>query len=169
MAPPEINCPVQDCIQTFQGDLPAEVLVSLINLHKEAVHSSSNGRPPATSTPKPEKVRRPVITAAGTSEDWVYFLNRWDDYKKATHLGNEDIAFQLLECCDEKLRKDLTRTFGPMATKNEQTIIQNIKTLAVRQENIMVARVQLSQMKQDRDEPIRAFAARLRGQAGVCD
>ena len=50
-----------------------------------------------------------------------------------------------------------------MATKNEQTIIQNIKTLAVRQENIMVARVQLSQMKQDRDEPIRAFAARLRG------
>ncbi|GFO25984.1 enzymatic polyprotein [Plakobranchus ocellatus] len=33
----------------------------------------------------------------------------------------------------------------------------------------MVARVQLQQMRQDRDEPIRAFAARLRGQAGVCN
>lgn len=32
----------------------------------------------------------------------------------------------------------------------------------------MVARVQLQQMRQDRDEPVRAFAARLRGQAGVC-
>ena len=33
----------------------------------------------------------------------------------------------------------------------------------------MVARVQLQQMQQDRDEPVRAFAARLRGQAGVCN
>ena len=32
----------------------------------------------------------------------------------------------------------------------------------------MVARVQLQSMQQDRDEPVRAFAARLRGQAGVC-
>ena len=32
----------------------------------------------------------------------------------------------------------------------------------------MVARVKLQQMRQDRDEPVRAFAARLRGQAGVC-
>ena len=167
MAPPVIDCPVQDCAQTFQGDLAPEVLVSLINLHRQAVHSE-NTRAPAAPNPKPEKVRRPVVTAAGTSEDWVYFLNRWDDYKKATHLSNEDIAFQLLECCEEKLRKDLTRTFGPMATKDEQTIIKNIKTLAVRQENVMVARVQLSQMRQDRDEPVRTFAARLRGQASVC-
>ena len=35
----------------------------------------------------------------------------------------------------------------------------------------MVARVQLQQMRQDRDEPVRAFAfaARLRGQASVCN
>ena len=32
----------------------------------------------------------------------------------------------------------------------------------------MVARVALHHMKQDRDEPIRAFVARLKGQAGVC-
>ena len=32
----------------------------------------------------------------------------------------------------------------------------------------MVARVKLQQMRQDRDEPVRAFADRLRGQAGVC-
>ncbi|XP_014676386.1 PREDICTED: uncharacterized protein LOC106816320 [Priapulus caudatus] len=32
----------------------------------------------------------------------------------------------------------------------------------------MVARVTLHNMRQDRDEPIRSFGARLRGQAGVC-
>ncbi|XP_048575650.1 uncharacterized protein LOC116619407 [Nematostella vectensis] len=32
----------------------------------------------------------------------------------------------------------------------------------------MVARVQLHNMRQDRDEPIRSFCARLRGQASVC-
>ena len=43
-----------------------------------------------------------------------------------------------------------------------------IKRLAVREENTMVARVQLHNMRQDRDETIRSFDARLRGQAGIC-
>ena len=33
---------------------------------------------------------------------------------------------------------------------------------------LIVARVTLHNMKQDRGEPIRAYGARLRGQAGVC-
>ena len=90
------------------------------------------------------------------------------DYKAATHLAGPDIVYQLLECCDEALRKDTTRAFGSLSTSDETTVLANIKTLAVRQENIMVARVQLQQLRQDRDEPVRAFAARLRGQAGVC-
>ena len=113
-------------------------------------------------------MKRPTISAAGTSEEWAYFLQRWSDYKAATHLTGSDIVYQLLECCDEMLRKDLTRTFGALASSDESTILKNIKTLAVRQENVMVAREQLQQMRQDRDEPVRAFSARLRGQAGVC-
>ena len=33
----------------------------------------------------------------------------------------------------------------------------------------MVARVALQNMRQDRDEAIRSYAARLRGQANICD
>ena len=43
-----------------------------------------------------------------------------------------------------------------------------MKILAVREENVMVARATLHNMKQDRGEPIRTYGARLRGQAGVC-
>ena len=114
-----------------------------------------------------EKVRRPTVTAAGTSEEWSYFELRWSEYKAATRLTGTDIVYQLLECCEDNLQKDLT--FGALTSQDEQTILTNIKSLAVRQENIMVACVQLQQMRQDRDKPVRAFAARLRGQVSVCN
>ncbi len=66
---------------------------------------------------------------------------------------------QLLECCDEQLRKDLTRNAGGTLTgKTEDEVLAVIKTLAVREENVMVARATLHNMKQ-------AYGARLRGQA----
>ena len=68
----------------------------------------------------------------------------------------------------KSLRKDLTRTYGTLNSSTEQVVLNSIKSLAVRAENILVARVQLGQIRQDRDEPVRAFAARLRGQASVC-
>ena len=40
--------------------------------------------------------------------------------------------------------------------------------LAVREENTMVARVTLHNMRQDREETVRSFGARLGGQAGIC-
>ena len=74
-----------------------------------------------------------------------------------------------VECCDEQLRKDLTRNAGGTLTHLAiEDVLKAIKRLAVHEENIMVARVTLHDMQQDHDEPVRAFGARLRGQAGVC-
>ena len=108
------------------------------------------------------KVKRPSITSAGTTEDWQYFKSRWSDYVKATKL---DKIIQLLECCDEQLRKDLTRDAGGTLTGMTRP---SVRSLAVREENTMVARVTLHNMRQDRDEPVRTYGASLRGQAGVC-
>ena len=170
MADP-IQCPAPDCQTSWPANTPPEVLLSLINLHARTAHpvDPAAAPTPATCAPKAERVKRPTVTAAGTSEEWSYFELRWSEYKAATHLSGTDVAHQLLECCDESLRKDLTRTFGALTSKDENTILTSIKSLAVRQENIMVARIQLQQMRQDRDEPVRTFAARLRGQAGVCN
>ena len=43
-----------------------------------------------------------------------------------------------------------------------------MRSIAVHEENTMVARVTPHSMNQDRDETIRSVDARLRGQAGVC-
>ena len=162
---PDIKCPAPQCGHKFSDDLDVEILTRMIDLHARTAH------PPPTATAAPakaEKVKRPTVSAAGSSEEWAYFTQRWADYKAATHLQGPDVVFQLLECCDDSLRKDLTRAFGSLSGASEDTVIRNIKTLAVRQENVMVARVRLQTMRQDRDEPVRAFAARLKGQAGVC-
>ncbi|GFO16879.1 hypothetical protein PoB_004338400 [Plakobranchus ocellatus] len=76
--------------------------------------------------------------------------------------------FQLLECYDEALRKDLTRSFRNLTSYDEPTLLVHIKSLAVGQKNVMVAPLQLQQRTQDRDEPVRVFSACLKGQANVC-
>ena len=163
---PIIQCPVANCSYVTE-DVDAVVAASLLNLH--ATDHATRATPSTAITPQVEKVKRPTISPAGTSEDWSYFQSRWSEYKAATKIQGNDIVIQLLECCDEQLRKDLTRNAGgSLSGKPEASVMAAIKSLPVREENCMVARVQLHQMRQDRDEPIRCFGARLRGQAGIC-
>ena len=144
----------------------------LLSVHSSGTHTAqghASAAPVVIPNTKLEKVRRPTISAAGSSEDWSYFLTRWGDYVAATNVTGKDKVIQLLECCDEQLRKDLTRNAGGSLTNSTaEEVMEAIKKLAVREENTMVARVQLHNMRQDRDETIRSFGARLRGHAGVC-
>jgi hypothetical protein len=99
----------------------------------------------------------------------VVVLARWQDYVEATKISGKDKVIQVLECCDEQLRKDLTRNAGGSLTgKTVEEIMNAMKRLDVRDENAMVARVQLQNMRQDRDETILSFCARLCGQAAGC-
>ena len=89
----------------------------------------------------------------------------------AVRLTGTDVAIQLLECLEPKLRRDVTRNVVdplPIEYFSETNLLAAIKALAVREENPKVARVALSRMVQDWGEPIRSFAARLRGQSEVC-
>lgn len=161
---PAIDCPIDGCTYVTP-DVEAIIAAALLTTHA-TIH---NKRTTDAVAAKVEKVKRPEISSAGSSEDWSYFTSRWQDYVEATKVTGKDLVIQLLECCDEQLRKDLTRTAGGTLTnKSEGDVLTAIRRLAVREENAMVARVALHNMHQDRDEPIRSFGARLRGQAGVC-
>lgn len=156
-------CPFENCKFSIAANTDANVVVQLLRMHEAAAHA----RPSVSITA--DRVSRPQVSATGSSEDWEYFISRWTDYKNAVHLTGSDCVLQLLECCDETLRRDLTRSSGgSMAAKPEVEVLAAMRRLAVREENTMVARVGLQNMTQDADEPIRTFAARLRGQAAVC-
>ena len=156
---PVVHCPIEDCKYQMPDEDPL-VAAALITTHSP--HS-------VAPAPKAEKVKRPCISSAGTTEDWQYFNSIWSDYVKATKLAGTGKVIQLLECCDDQLRKDLTRNAGGTLTgKTEDEVLAAMKTLAVREENVMVARVTLHNMRQDRGEPIHVYGARLRRQAGIC-
>lgn len=75
--------------------------------------------------------------------------------------SDQDIrCCQLLECCDEQLRKELTRNASRTLTElSEIEVLAVMKMLAVREKNVMVARVRLHGMRQDQGEPIGAYGA----------
>ena len=157
-----IKCPAPNC-EYVTDDINPEAVATALQLH--AGHHMQS----TTSSIKPEKVKRPSVYSGGSSEDWQYFLTRWSEYKAATKLANADTVLQLLECCEESLRKDLTRNAGgSLSNKSEQVVLAAIKSLAVIEENTMVSRVRLHNMQQDHGETIRSFCARLRGLANVC-
>ncbi|XP_060562866.1 uncharacterized protein LOC132722387 [Ruditapes philippinarum] len=159
---PVVECPFPGC-DYKTAELDAVIVAALLNTH------SMTHTPAVAASAKVEKVKRPTIKAAGTNEDWLYFEKRWDDYKKATQVKGSDLILQLLECCEETLRKDLTRaTGGNLTGKPENEVLSAIRKLAVREENAMVARHKLHAMKQDREETIRNFGARVKGQANIC-
>ena len=65
---------------------------ALITTHA-TVHTAPHPVPPVA---KAEKVKRPSISSAGTTEDLQYFQSRWSDYVRATKLSGADKVIQLL-------------------------------------------------------------------------
>lgn len=63
---------------------------------------------------------------------------------EVTKVVGRDRVVQLLEWCDQQLRKDLTRSAcDSLTNRTKQEVMAAIKKLAAREENIMVARVNL--------------------------
>jgi len=105
------------------------VIAALLNIHANT-HTPSTA---AKSSERVEKLQRPTVSAAGSSEIWSCFITRWEEYRDGSKLAGTDVVTQLLECCNEDLRRDLTRTAGgSLANKPEQEILKAIRVLVVR-------------------------------------
>ena len=156
-----IPCPFNGCDWAIpEGTDPGLAPVLL------TTHALNNRTNPRAKPKRPE-----FLTSGGTTEAWTYFLQRWRSYVTSVQLAGQDLTIQLLECCDSNLRRNVTRNVVnplPIEGMTEKELLAAIKSLAVTAENTKVARVTLSRMTQERTEPTRAFAARLRGQAEVC-
>ena len=141
---PDLPCSYPEC-RYSTGELATNAAAAALNNHT-AMHAHMQS---AIAPAKVEKVPRPTITTNFTTEQWTYFLSRWNAYKSATQIKGQELITQLLACCSAPLRYDLYRTCGTQINDNEENIITAIRKLAVQEENIMVARVTLSKIRQD--------------------
>ena len=101
------------------------VVAAMLSTHA-TVHTAA----PHGASAKVEKLKRPTTALAGTGEAWSYFLTRWGPYKVGTKLVGPDVVAQLLECCEEDLRKDLTRAAGKsLLNSSEEDVLAAMRAL----------------------------------------
>ena len=120
-----LNSPIEGCTYAT-GDIEA-----------------AQGAPGTCQQPKTDILSCPKVSNESTSEEWEYFITRWDAYKTVTCIA----TLQLLECCEDSLRKDLHRTHSDIAMATEIDALAATKTKAVIAENAMVSRMTLLKMK----------------------
>lgn len=117
---PTVACPIPDYIT---DNLDAAVVATLITVHS-AMHIPGTG-----TVAKVEKVKRPIKSTAGSSEEWTYFEKLLSEYVEATKLAGRDKVVKLLECCDEPLLNDLTRSAGGSLTAILRLSMRNLPPL----------------------------------------
>ena len=71
----QVTCPFPGCGHVSQND-DASIVIELLKIHG-LTHTIDAA---ATSGGKMEKLKRPTISLAGTSETWAYFETRWGEY-----------------------------------------------------------------------------------------
>ena len=136
----EVTCPFPGCDHVSRND-DAAIVVELLKVHG-LTHWWENGK---AQTP----YRIVSWYARNTGITPAYFETRWVEYRDGTHLRRDDIVVQLLECCDDELRRDLTRSNGG----TEVNVLAAIKVLAVRSENIMMTCARDARNKFDHSTP----------------
>ena len=166
MAPVNVKCPIDDCDCAARHAEEA-VVAALLSVHPGSAHVAVPRVLVANA--EIEKLNCLIVALAGTGEAWSYFITRRGEYNTGTKFVGHDVVAQLLECCDDELRKYLTRAAcKSLINSEEKDVLAAMKALAVRSENTIVARVALSNMRQGYEGPIRSFYARIKWRADTC-
>merc|ERR1711888_247388 len=144
-----------------------------LKLHQANEHSEhlpQVGGQAASVKPRAEKVPMPQIKLGVSQDEFSYFQDEWTSYKRSSGITDEtETRDQLRAACNEDLRKNLFNCLGSkLKTLTEQEMMDEIKKLAVLAQNNLVKMVQFFELSQDREEPIRAFFARLKAAASAC-
>jgi hypothetical protein len=113
---------------------------------------------------------RPDVDLGCNEGQWAFFLDEWGLYKRRCNLKAADTTLELRACCSAELKKELFDFVGAstLNTLDENALVAQIKTLAVKGKNKAVHRQEFYSMHQEPGQPIQAFVAKLRSKAEHC-
>ena len=177
----ELPCTTQDCtlgpggaaFKTPALDIDSALRVLDRHLLSHGIQGAGGGGGAAGGGKKIQlsKIQRPTITGGCSQEEFQFFKRAWNQYIRASN-ETSDVAIrdQLLHCPDDALKRAVARSLGNRVdTINVVDLLMEIETLAVVKQSNLVNTLALMSAKQERGEPVRQFAARLRGLAAICD
>ena len=103
-----------------------------------------------------------------TEEQWRFFVDEWNRYKRQTKVKDQELLDELWSCMVEELRQLAFAEGGSTNLLTEDTMTKKIKSLAVVSLHSSVHVVNLHEQRQQSDENVHSFAARVRGIAASC-
>ena len=157
----QLHCPIEGCpYVTIDG---TEVVACALL----AAHTPAHNVAPAPMTSGP-KLERPKIDIGVTLEQWNMFERRWDVFVNGSGINPTNSSPQLFQCASEELGNNLLKIDANVTSKPTKLLLSEMKSLAVIAVARGVLRAELFQMRQERDESFRSYAARVRGKAETC-
>ena len=157
----QLHCPIEGCpYVTIDG---SEVVACALL----AAHTPAHNVAPAPMTSGP-KLERPKIDIGVTLEQWNMFERRWDVFVNGSGINPTNSSPQLFQCASEELGNNLLKIDANVTSKPTKLLLSEMKSLAVIAVARGVLRAELFQMRQERDESFRSYAARVRGKAETC-
>eukprot|EP00111_Clytia_hemisphaerica_P012758 TCONS_00037534-protein len=168
---PAITCPIPDCTYEIPDGTEPMLAAAQLNLHALThTHAAAitQHRAPQPTKQKPPKIARPTISKDTTEEDWNTFVKKWNLFKNGTDIPATQITTHLWQCCDPDLETELFKDVKDIAATTEADLLDAIKRLAVISIAASVRRAELLALHQDHGQPIRSFAAKVKGKAQTC-
>ena len=160
-----IDCAYPGC--AFQSeDAPEAEACAILQSH-----AFSHATPGPNSIRAPSegpKLTRPSIDVGVSLEAWNVFTRRWQMFRQGSGINEASATAQLFQCASQSLGDSLLKSDAEIVSKPLQELLSAMRRLAVIPVATGVLRSDLMQMRQLRDEPFRAFAARVRGKADTC-
>ena len=156
-----VACPATGCSYKT-ADLPPEVIAPLLQ-----IHAQEHTRAPVTASKGP-KLNRPVIDVGVVEETWNAFIRRWDTFRQGSDISEAAAPTQLFQCASEPLGDLLLKSDPALMSRSTREVLAAMRSIAVIPVARGVTRAELTQMSQSSDEPIRTFAAKVRGKAETC-
>ena len=154
-----VKCSAEGCDYQTQ-DLPPDLISTLLQ-----IHAQQHMRPMASKGPK---LNRPVIDVGVDEETWNAFIRRWDTFRIGSNICEDSAPTQLFQCTSESLGDLLLKSDPTITTRPVKDVLAAMRAIAVIPVARGVTRAELIKMVQSSDEPIRTFAARVRGKAETC-
>ena len=167
-APPQQPCSAPQCGFSTAENIPSwELVLKALEIHQKTAHPA-NTAAGGGNTAKVDKKIRPSISPQMSEENWRFFSNEWERYKRQTGVSGTQLLDELWSCMTEELRQLAFAEGGSDSLQTEADMTTRIKKLAVVALHPSVHVVTLHELKQQSDENVQSFAARVKGVAASC-
>ena len=161
-----VSCSVPSC--EFRSDDVSEALAIAVLTNHGLAHQSRSetAHTPVRQAPRLE---RPRVDVGVTTEEWNVFVRRWDVFRTGSGIDDASAPSQLFQCASTELGDSMLKANASVVNGSLSDVLECMRCLAVIPVALGVLRSELLQLRQERDEPFRAFAAKVRGKAETCN